>query len=217
MAEPFWSQPDAVKDEVAVQEEGPAPTEPQARQRVDEQVIEGPAWKLVLGLVCFAIVFVTVVVDVLGGGSEPGEYAEIGFVLFMFSIVLPFMGYMEYNTSMVISWDTVSHHLNVAFASRQLEGRKTFFSYNMQPGDDVRFESHTEDGVGEDSSSSTSYWLEIHRQDGTVAVDTPVFRSSSHYWNRLRPILLGYQGKVNTAAKQKETETVQASSSGDKS
>jgi hypothetical protein len=215
MAEPFWSQSDAVEDEVAVHEEGPAPTEPQATQRVDEQVIEGPAWILVLGLVCFAIMVVTVVVDVLGGGSEPGEYAEIGFVFFIVSIVLPIKGYMEYNKSMVISWDTVSHHLDVAFASRQLEGRKTFFSYNMQPGDDVRFESHTEDGVGEDSSSSTSYWLEIHRQDGTVAVDTPVF--SYDYWNRLRPILLGYQGKVNTAAKQKEAETVQASSSGDKS
>ena len=122
---------------------------------------------------------------------------------------------MEYNKSMVISWDTVSHHLDVAFASRQLEGRKTFFSYDMQPGDDIRFEKHTEAGVGEDSSSTTTYWVEVHRRDGTVAVDTPVF--SLDYWNRLRPILRGYQGKVDASAKQQEAETVQASSSGEKS
>ena len=151
-------------------------TEPPATERVDEQVIEGPVWILALGLVCFAIMVVTVVVDVLGGGSEPGEYAEIGSVFFFIvSIVLPIKGYMEYNKAMVISWDTVSHHLDVAFASRQLEGRKTFFSYAMQPGDDVRFESHTEHGVGEDSSSTTTCWVEVPRRDGTVAVDTPLF------------------------------------------
>jgi hypothetical protein len=215
MVEPFWSQPNVDRDNGVVLEEGPVSTEPPANERVDEHVIEGPAWILVLGLVCFVIVVVTAVVDVLGGGSEPGEYAEIGFVFFIVSIVLPIKGYMEYNTSMVISLDTVSHHLVVDFASRQLEGRKTFFSYTMQPGDDVRFESHTEDGVGEDSSSTTTYWVEVHHRDGTVAVDTPVF--SYDYWNRLRPILLGYQGKVNTVAKQKEAETVQAWSSGEKS
>ena len=170
---------------------------------------------LILGLVCFAIMVVTGIVDVLSGGSEPGEYAELGFVFFIVSIVLPIKGYMAYNKSMVISWDTVSHHLDVAFASRQLEGRKPFFSYDMQPGDDIRFESHTEQGHGEDSSSTTTYWLEVHRQDGTVAVDTPVF--ALDYWNRLRPILLGYQGKVNAAEKQKEAEKVQASSSGERS
>lgn len=215
MTEPFWSQPEVDEDNVVVQDERPVSTEPPASERVDEQVIEGPVWILVLGLVCFAIMVVTVVVDVLGGGSEPGEYAEIGFVFFIVSIVLPIKGYMEYNKSMVISWDTVSHHLDVAFASRQLEGRKTFFSYTMQPGDDIRFESHTEDGVGEDSSSTTTYWVEVHRRDGTVAVDSPVF--SLDYWNRLRPILLGYQGKVNASAKQQEAETVQASSSSEKS
>ena len=169
---------------------------------------------MVLGLVCFAIMVVTVVVDVLGGRSEPVTL-EIAFVFFIVSIVLPINGYMEYNKAMIISWDTVSHHLDVAFASRQLEGRKTFFSYAMQPGDDVRFESHTEHGVGEDSSSTTACWVEVPRRDGIVAVDTPVI--SLDYWNRLRPILLGYQGKVNASAKQQEAETVQASSSGEKS
>ena len=120
MAEPFWSQPVVDDDNVLVQEEGPALTEPKATERVDEQVIEGPAWMLVLGLVFFAIMVVTVIVDVLGGGSEPGEYAEFGFVFFILSIVMPIKGYMAYNKSMVISWDTVSHHIDVAFASRNL-------------------------------------------------------------------------------------------------
>jgi hypothetical protein len=203
MAEPFWGQPDAIEDEAVVHEEAPTPTEPQATQRVDEQVIEGPAWILVLGLVCFAIMVVTVVVDVLGGGSEPGEYAEIGFVFFIVSFVLPIKGYMEYNKSMVISFDNAFHHLNVSFASRKLTGRKTFFTYDMLPGDALRFEQHTTDhGHGDDSSSTTTYWVEVHRRGGTVEVDTPAF--SYHYWKKLRPILFGYQGKVNAAASSGE-------------
>ena len=202
MAEPFWSQSEVVVDEVSIREERIAPTGSQAAGRVDEQVIEGPAWILVLGLVCFAIMVVTVVVDVLGGGSEPGEYAEIGFVFFIVSIVLPIRGYMEYNKSMVISWDNASHHLNVSFASRKLTGRKTFFTYDMLPGDDLRFEEHTDHGHGDDSSSTTTYWVEVHRRGGTVEVDTPAF--SHHYWKKLRPILFGYQGKVNAAASSGE-------------
>ncbi len=202
MAEPFWSQSEVVVDEVSIREERIAPTGSQAAGRVDEQVIEGPAWILVLGLVCFAIMVVTVVVDVLGGGSEPGEYAEFGFVFFIASIVLPIKGYLQYNKAMVISWDNASHHLNVSFASRKLTGRKTFFTYDMLPGDDLRFEEHTAHGHGDDSSSTTTYWVEVHRRGGTVEVDTPAF--SHHYWKKLRPILFGYQGKVNAAASSGE-------------
>jgi hypothetical protein len=201
MAEPFWSQTDAVGDEVSTQEERPVPVEPQASGRADEQVIEGPVWMLALGLVCFVIVIVTVIIDLASGGSEPDEYGQFGFVFFILGIVLPIKGYLQYNKSMVISWDSVSHHLDVAFASRKLEGRKTFFSYDMQPGDDIRFESHTDHGVGEDSSSTTTYWVEVHRRDGTVAIDTPTF--SEHYWSELPPILLAYQGKVNAAGSSK--------------
>jgi hypothetical protein len=202
MAEPFWSQPDAVGDEVSTQEERPAPVEPQASDRADEQVIEGPVWMLALGLGILTLISVAGVVDALSGGSQPDEYLQLGFVFFILGIVLPIKGYMEYNKSMVISWDNASHHLNVSFASRKLTGRKTFFTYDMLPGDDLRFEEHTDHGHGDDSSSTTTYWVEVHRRGGTVEVDTPAF--SYHYWKKLRPILLGYQGKVNAAASSGE-------------
>jgi hypothetical protein len=202
MAEPFWSQSDAIEDEVVVHEEAPTPTEPQASDRADEQVIEGPVWMLALGLGILTLISVAGVVDALSGGSQPDEYLQFGFVFFILGIGLPIKGYLQYNKAMVISWDAVSHHLDVAFASRNLERRKTFFSYDMLPGDDLRFEEHTDHGHGDDSSSTTTYWVEVHRRGGTVEVDTPAF--SYHYWKKLQPILFGYQGKVNAAASSGE-------------
>lgn len=193
MAEPFWSQSEVVVDEVSIREERIAPTGSQAAGRVDEQVIEGPAWMLVLGLACTAITTVAGVLDML---------ANNGFIPFILGIGGAIWGYRSYNKAMVISWDNASHHLNVSFASRKLTGRKTFFTYDMLPGDDLRFEEHTDHGHGDDNSSTTTYWVEVHRRGGTVEVDTPAF--SHHYWKKLRPILFGYQGKVNAAASSGE-------------
>ncbi len=194
MAEPFWSQSEVVVDEVSIiREERIAPTGSQATGRVDEQVIEGPAWMLVLGLACLAITTVAGVLDMLTNN---------GYIPFIVGIGGAIWGYRSYNKAMVISWDNASHHLNVSFASRKLTGRKTFFTYDMLPGDDLRFEEHTAHGHGDDSSSTTTYWVEVHRRGGTVEVDTPAF--SHHYWKKLRPILFGYQGKVNAAASSGE-------------
>jgi len=195
MAEPFWSQAGAVNDEVSAQEDVSVSSVPQALERIGEEVIDGPVWVLVLGLVVLSFTLMAPIALIVG-------------------IVLTIKGYMVYNKVVVISWDTVSYHLNVEFANRKLEGRENFFSYEMKPGDDLRFESYTHDS-GDDSSDATAYWLEVHRRDGTVVVNTPEF--SFDYWLKLRPILLQYQEKVNADAKQNEVDSVQASPSDEES
>ena len=205
MAEPFWSQPDAVNDEVPVQADMSVPSVPQTTVGVGEQVIESDPTALIIGLGLLSICLVFFVIDALRG--YPESMVEVGglvFLVFPFSIAVSIKGLLDRNKVMVVSWDAVSHHLNVAFASRKLERRKTFFAFDMQHGDDPRFREYTGEEGGD------SYWFEVYRRDGTPVVETPTF--SYHYWLELRPILLELQGKVNAAAKPKEVDSVQVSS-----
>ena len=211
MAEPFWSQPDAVNDEVPVQADMSVPSVPQTTVGVGEQVIESDPTALIIGLGLLSICLVFFVIDALRGSPESSsQVGGLVFLVFPFSIAVSIKGLLDRNKVMVVSWDAVSHHLNVAFASRKLERRKTFFAFDMQHGDDPRFREYTDEGHGDDGTSTTSYWFEVYRRDGTPVVETPTF--SYHYWLELRPILLELQGKVNAAAKPKEVDSVQVSS-----
>jgi hypothetical protein len=211
MAEPFWSQPDAVNDEVPVQADMSVPSVPQTTVGVGEQVIESDPTALFIGLGLLSICLVFLVIDALRGSPESSsQVGGLVFLVFLFSIAVSIKGLLDRNKVMVVSWDAVSHHLNVAFASRKLERRKTFFAFDMQHGDDPRFREYTDEGHGDDGTSTTSYWFEVYRRDGTPVVKTPTF--SYHYWLGLRPILLELQGKVNAATKPKEVDSVQVSS-----
>ena len=205
MAEPFWSQPDAVNDEVPVQADMSVPSVPQTTVGVGEQVIESDPTALIIGLGLLSICLVFLVIDALRGSPESSsQVGGLVFLAFLLSIAVSIKGLLDRNKVMVVSWDAVSHHLNVAFASRKLERRKTFFAFDMQHGDDPRFREYTGEEGGD------SYWFEVYRRDGTPVVETPTF--SYHYWLELRPILLELQGKVNAAAKPKEVDSVQVSS-----
>ena len=207
MAEPFWSQAGAVNDEVTVQADMSVPSVPQTTVGVGEQVIESDPTALQIGLGLLSIILVFLVIDALRGSPESSsQVGGLGFLVFLFSIAVSIKGLLDRNKVMVVSWDPVSHHLNVAFASRKLERRKTFFAFDMQHGDDPRFRKYT----GEGDDASTAYWFEVYRRDGTLVVNTPTF--SHHYWLNLRPIILELQGKVNAAAKPKEVDSVQVSS-----
>ena len=211
MAEPFWSQPEAVNEEVPVKPDMSVPSVPQTTVGVGEQVIERDPTALFIGLGLLSICLVFLVIDALRGSPESSsQVAGLGFLVFLFSIVVSIKGFLDRNKVMVVSWDAVSHHLNVAFASRKLDRRKTFFAFDMQQGDDHRFRKYTDEGHGDDGTSTTSYWFEVYRRDGTLVVETPTF--SYHYWQKLRPILLELQGKVNASAKPKEVDSVQVSS-----
>ena len=211
MAEPFWSQPEAVNEEVPVKPDMSVPSVPQTTVGVGEQVIESDPTALFIGLGLLSICLVFLVIDALRGSPESSsQVAGLGFLVFLFSIVVSIKGFLDRNKVMVVSWDAVSHRLNVAFASRKLDRRKTFFAFDMQRGDDHRFRKYTDEGHGDDGTSTTSYWFEVYRRDGTLVVETPTF--SYHYWQKLRPILLELQGKVNASAKPKEVDSVQVSS-----
>ena len=67
MAEPFWSQPEAVNDEVPVQPDMPVPSVPQTTVEVGEQVIESDPTALQIGLGLLSIILVFLVIDALRG------------------------------------------------------------------------------------------------------------------------------------------------------
>ena len=203
MDKPWWSQTDSVNDQVAIQADMSVPSVPQTTVGVGEQVIESDPTALFIGLGLLSVCLVFLVIDALRGSPESSsQVSGLAFFIFLFSIAVSIKGLLDRNKVMVVSWDAVTHHLNVAFASRKLERRKTFFAFDMQHGDDPRFREYTDEG--------DSFWFEVYRRDWTLVVKTPDF--SYHYWLKLRPILLELQGKVNATAKPKEVESVQVSS-----
>lgn len=211
MAEPFWSQPEAVNDEAPVHSDMSVTSVPQTTVGVGEQVIESDPTALFIGLGLLSICLLYLVIDALRGSPESSsQVGDFAFLILLFSIAVSIKGLLDRNKVMVVSWDAVTHHLNVAFASRKLERRKTFFAFDMQHGDDPRFREYTDKGHGDDGTSTTSYWFEVYRRDGTIVVETPTF--SYHYWVKLRPILLELLERVNAAAKPKEVDSVQVSS-----
>ena len=89
MAEPFWSQPDAVNDEVPVQADMSVPSVPQTTVGVGEQVIESDPTALFIGLGLLSICLVFFVIDALRGYPESSsQVGGLVFLVFPFSIAV---------------------------------------------------------------------------------------------------------------------------------
>ncbi len=93
MAEPFWSQPDAVNDEVPVQADISVPSVPQTTVGVGEQVIESDPTALFIGLGLLSICLVFLVIDALRGSPESSsQVGSLVFLVFLFSIAVSIKG-----------------------------------------------------------------------------------------------------------------------------
>ena len=170
MEEVFWS----LEEESNTGPGTTSASSPASSQRGEHVIHGSPLW-LIAGI---AVVLVMVVTPTDWGCWLP-----------LIALAMLVYGSLEYNKTVIVSWNQAQRHVEVFEGSRYSQERALMLSYASEPGDLITIESRPTSGNRLDILGSRDYWLVVKRKDGTDVASTEGQENSHFFAKRMKDCL----------------------------